>query len=133
MEMPPKALIVEDDAVTRSLLKALIEEEGCSVDLAADGPQAVAMLDRHPGYAVVLLDIVLPKLSGTEVMAHLEKTNPSLLERVIVVTGLDIREVRALFPTICHTLAKPVIPSHLLRWVRMCVKPVLPQVASSNA
>ena|SRR5437016_3526141 len=132
MEMRPKALIVEDDPVTRSLLKALIEEEGCIVDLASDGKQAIDLLDRTPDYSVILLDIVLPKVSGTAVMEHLEETNPLLLEKIIVVTGLDIREIRTLFPTVCHALAKPVMPSHLLRWVRLCVSPS-PQAAAFRA
>lgn len=122
-EMRPKALVVEDDAVTRSLLKTLLEEEGCRVDVAADGLQAVELLDQNPDYQVVLLDIVLPKLSGTGVMEHLQNTNPELLHRVIVVTGLQVSEVRMLFPTICHTLAKPVIPGRLLRWVQVCINP----------
>ena len=129
--MFPKALVVEDDADTRVLLRKLLRAQGCDVDLAVDGEEAIERLEREE-YSVILLDIVLPKVSGTAVMEHLEETNPLLLEKIIVVTGLDIREIRTLFPTVCHALAKPVMPSHLLRWVRLCVSPS-PQAAAFRA
>ncbi|HEX9500873.1 MAG TPA: response regulator, partial [Thermoanaerobaculia bacterium] len=58
-----KALIVEDDPHTRRLLGRLIEAQDCKVDEAADGAKAIEMLSKVD-YDVVLLDIVLPKLSG---------------------------------------------------------------------
>ena len=79
------------------------------------------MLDDED-YSVVLLDIVLPKVSGTEVMDHLHRTNPAMLERVIVVTGLNVDDIRKLFPTVCHALAKPVIPKRLLDSVSECLR-----------
>ena len=58
---------MEDEKATRKLLRNLLEERGCDVDEAVDGQQAINLLDRHD-YAVVLLDIVLPRISGTAVM-----------------------------------------------------------------
>ena len=71
------------------------------------------MLSKND-YDVVLLDIVLPKVSGTQVMEHLCATNPAMLERIIVVTGLNVEDIRKLFPTVCHALSKPVIPNRLM-------------------
>ncbi|HSP14691.1 MAG TPA: response regulator [Thermoanaerobaculia bacterium] len=115
--MPPQALIVEDDAITARLLAGIIETEGFDVDVAGDGEVALEMLAAK-NYSVILLDIVLPKLSGTAVMEHLRATNPQLLERVIVVTGLDVAEIRALFPTVKLALSKPVLPARLRATVR---------------
>jgi len=119
--MRPRALIVEDEPNTRALLRALLEREGCAVDEADDGDEAMELLDRVD-YGVILLDIVLPRVSGTTVMEHLDRSNPSALERVIVVTGLDVQDVRRLFPTVCHTLTKPVIPARLVESVRNCLR-----------
>ena len=118
--MRRKALIVEDDDTTRRLLRTLVESQGCEVDEAKDGGAAIECLKAHD-YAVILLDIVLPKVSGTEVMDHLFKMNPALLERVIVVTGLNLDEVRKLFPTVCNALPKPVIPKRLFDSMHKCL------------
>src|SRR5690349_5133118 len=122
-EVPPKlprALVVEDDRTTRQLLEALLREHGCAVDSVSDGEQAILCLTEHE-YRVILLDIVLPKKSGTDIMEHLHQTNPEQLGRVIVVTGLDVTEIRQLFPAVCQALSKPVMPSRLLHAVNVCL------------
>jgi CheY-like chemotaxis protein len=118
--MRPKALVVEDEAVTRKLLRTLLEEHGCDVDEAGDGQQAINLLAQHE-YAVVLLDIVLPRISGTAVMDYLMQRDPAMLSRIIVVTGINVAEIRKLFPTVCSTLGKPVIPARLLQVVHDCL------------
>jgi two-component system nitrogen regulation response regulator NtrX len=119
--MRRKALIVEDDPHTRRLLVRLIESQDCMVDEAGDGLRAIEMLSKTD-YDVVLLDIVLPKLSGTAVMDHLFMTNPAMLERTIVVTGLNVEDIRKLFPTVCHALSKPVIPNRLMDSIHKCLE-----------
>jgi CheY-like chemotaxis protein len=120
MEMRPQALIVEDESVTRNLLRQLLLDYGCDVDEATDGEDAIKRLGRKR-YGVILLDIVLPKLSGTHVMDFLREEDPDSLERVIVVTGLNVEEIRKLFPTVCHALGKPVIPNRLIASVQKCL------------
>ena len=116
----PRALIVEDDPVTRLLLEVLLKEEGCVVDSVADGEQAIEHLDTHD-YRVILMDIVLPKKSGIDIMEHLRLTKPRLLKRVIVVSGLNVEEIRKLFPAVCQALSKPVMPSRLVNAVNLCL------------
>lgn len=120
--MRPEVLVVEDDQQTREALKRVLEEYGCVVDTAADGEAAVDLIDRKR-YTAIILDIALPKLSGTDVMEYVASTTPDLLESIIVVTGLSVGEIRKLFPTVCETLSKPVIPSRLLASLRRCVAP----------
>jgi CheY-like chemotaxis protein len=120
MEMRPAALIVEDEVVTRKLLRELLLTSGLQVEEATDGEEAIKKLSGKK-YGVILLDIVLPKLSGTHVMDFLRDFDPDALERVIVVTGLNVEEIRKLFPTVCHALGKPVIPNRLLSSVQKCL------------
>jgi CheY-like chemotaxis protein len=116
-----KVLVVEDDATTRTLLAGVLETIDCDVDLAADGEEALVQIEaRH--YDVVLLDIVLPKMSGIDVMESLLRDRPHTLGCIIVVTGLDIREIRSLFPAVHETLSKPVIPNRLRQAVRSCIR-----------
>jgi DNA-binding NtrC family response regulator len=118
--MRPRVLIVEDDSTTRAALRIILEREGCEVDLAVDGERAVAFISQS-AYDAVVLDIVLPKMSGTDVMEFIASTRPTMLESVIVVTGLEVGEIRKLFPTVCEALSKPVMPTRLIAAVRRCL------------
>jgi two-component system KDP operon response regulator KdpE len=119
--MRPRILVVEDDAATRALLQRILESEECDVDVAVDGEKAVGRLANHR-YDVIVLDIALPKLSGTDVMEYIASTTPQVLESIVVVTGLEAAEIRKLFPSICETLSKPVMPSRLVASVRRCLR-----------
>jgi DNA-binding response OmpR family regulator len=118
--MTPRALVVEDDGPTRRLLQDLLEERGCEVDVAVDGQQALNLLAEND-YGVIVLDIVLPRISGTVVMEYLHERKPELLSRIIVVTGVNVNEIRVLYPNVCAALGKPVIPSRLLQTVNVCL------------
>ncbi len=118
--MSPLVLVVEDDTYTRNALRRMLENEGCSVEEAVDGEKAVGRLAQQR-YDAIILDIVLPKLSGTDVMEYIASTTPEALASIIVVTGLDVQEIRKLFPTVCETLSKPVMPSRLVGSVRRCL------------
>jgi CheY-like chemotaxis protein len=128
--MRPKALVVEDETVTRTLLAQLLESLDCDVDTAVDGEEALARILSHD-YDLILLDIILPKKSGIEVMEALRRERPRALGCVIVVTGLDVREIRSLFPAVYDTLSKPVLPGRLREAVRSCL--VRPPVAETKA
>ena len=121
-EMRPRILVVEDDATTREALRRVLELEGCELDLVADGEKAVgALAQRH--YDAIILDIALPKMSGTDVMEYIASTTPQVLTSIVVVTGLEATEIRKLFPEICETLSKPVMPGRLVAAVRRCLNP----------
>ena len=119
-DMRPNVLIVEDDTATRQYLRQVLEAVGCHVHEAADGEKAVGKLADHH-YDAIVLDIALPKLSGTDVMEYIASTSPRMLESIVVVTGLEGSEIRKLFPTICETLSKPVLPTRLIASVRRCL------------
>jgi two-component system alkaline phosphatase synthesis response regulator PhoP len=118
--MRPRALIVEDERMTRTLLEQLLLSLDCDVDVAVDGEEALARLSVR-GYDIILLDIILPKMSGIEVMEALRRDQPRTLACIIVVTGLDVREIRSLFPAVHETLSKPVLPGRLREVVRSCL------------
>jgi two-component system alkaline phosphatase synthesis response regulator PhoP len=118
--MRPRALIVEDERMTRTLLEQLLLSLDCDVDVAVDGEEALARLSVR-GYDIILLDIILPKMSGIEVMEALRRDQPRTLACIIVVTGLDVREIRSLFPAVHETLSKPVLPGRLREAVRSCL------------
>ncbi|MFO7589789.1 MAG: response regulator transcription factor [Acidimicrobiia bacterium] len=66
MADPPRILVVDDEQSYRDALAVALEHEGFIVETAADGVEALARFDQtHP--ALVLLDVMLPQMSGVDV------------------------------------------------------------------
>jgi two-component system response regulator RegX3 len=65
-----RILVVEDEESLSDPLSYMLRKEGFEVSIAATGPEALAQFDRH-GADLVLLDLMLPGLSGTEVCRQL--------------------------------------------------------------
>jgi CheY-like chemotaxis protein len=89
-EQARRVLVAEDSPVTQDLLKLVLEQRGHSVDLASDGREALAALEKQ-SYDVVLLDFHLPKMDGLEVASRYRGTRPgSSGPRFIAITS-DIK------------------------------------------
>ncbi len=82
MEM--NILIVEDQEDQRERLRNLLGDEGYSVDAASSGKEALRLLDKKT-YHIVLLDLVLPDLSGMEILKVIGQNHPS--SQVIMLTA----------------------------------------------
>lgn len=89
----PKILVAEDDMYLRELYSELLAEEGFEVDSASDGPEAFTKM-KSGGWDLVLLDIMLPKLTGLEVLKKL-KIDPPLTKNgaVVFLTNLGTEDV----------------------------------------
>lgn len=70
-----RILVVEDDQFLRDLYKELLTDEGYTVEAAADGEEGLAKMSAG-GYDLVLLDIMLPKKDGLEIMRDLKGKPP---------------------------------------------------------
>ncbi len=83
MDTKKKILLVEDDPFLSSLLKNRFTKEGLDVMYAKDGQEAVTILkDAQPD--VILLDLILPKKSGFEVMEAIRQ-DPQLRDAPIII------------------------------------------------
>ncbi len=79
-------LVVDDDAGIRHLISAILARDGWSYEVADDGCDAIAKIERnHPD--VILLDLMMPKVNGFEILDRLRVSKPELLRRVIVLTA----------------------------------------------
>lgn len=84
-----KILVVEDDEFLRDLYTDTLKTEGYNVDSAEDGVAAYEKM-KTGGFDLVLLDIVMPRLNGLEVMKEIAKTNlPQPIKSVVFLTNLD--------------------------------------------
>jgi putative two-component system response regulator len=81
-----KVLLVDDEALNRTLWRRVLEPEGIQCHEAADGVQALqaAAADRCD---LVLLDIDMPKMRGTEVLGALRRNPPCPHLKIIMVSG----------------------------------------------
>src|SRR4051794_23075685 len=70
MADPPLILVVDDEQSYRDALTVALQREGFLVETAADGPEALARFDTARP-ALVLLDVMLPKISGIDVCREL--------------------------------------------------------------
>jgi DNA-binding response OmpR family regulator len=85
---PARVLVVDDDDATRISLAAALRREGFSVDQACDGIRALRLLEQSE-YDAVVLDIMLPRVSGYEVLDRLLTTTPRARTFIIVTTTID--------------------------------------------
>ena len=92
----PKVLIVEDDTAIRTLMVAALRREPLEVHTAADGVIGIEQLRVHD-YAVVLLDLMLPRLSGFEILESLDTVlRPGSTPVIMVMTAFDATAVKRL-------------------------------------
>jgi DNA-binding NtrC family response regulator len=77
-------LLVEDDALIRESTADMLSSLGYAVSEAADAAEALRLLDSH-AIDVLLTDVGLPKVSGTELAAHAKSRRPEL--RVVFASG----------------------------------------------
>ena len=78
-----KILVVEDDQFLREFYQELLNEEGYLIDVAADGEAALAKIWNNE-YDLILLDIMLPKKDGVQILREL-KVKPPKSSKVTIV------------------------------------------------
>lgn len=71
--MAKKILLIEDEQILSNLLKRKLEESGYDVTVAFDGEEGFAIMKKQTP-DMILLDIVMPKMGGFEVMEKMNKT-----------------------------------------------------------
>lgn len=89
-----KVLLVEDDFSLRDIYSARFQAEGFNVVTASDGEEALATAVReHPD--LIVLDVMMPKISGFDVLDILRSTPETKNTRVIMMTALSQETDRA--------------------------------------
>jgi two-component system sensor histidine kinase ChiS len=84
-------LVVDDDEAIRETVEDVLREEGYNVLLAENGEQALELLSlRHP--SVVLLDLMMPVMSGWEVLEILDERDDLADIPIVVVSAMCARQ-----------------------------------------
>ena len=115
-------LLVEDEPINQEVSKGYLEEAGFRVDLAEDGQAAVEMAART-GYALILMDMQMPKLNGIEATQAIRAIAGYELTPILAMTAnaFDEDRQRCLEAGMNDHIAKPVEPEQLfemlLKWL----------------
>jgi two-component system phosphate regulon response regulator PhoB len=125
--MKPLILIVEDEAPIASLLRYNLEREGFEVIEAVDGEEGLLLVEeRNPD--LILLDWMLPKLSGIEVCRQLRHAPKTKVLPIIMLTarGEEGDRVRGLNSGADDYITKPFSPSELIARIRAVLRRTQP-------
>jgi len=124
----PRVLVADDDHSIRQLLCTIVRREHFEVDAVADGGEAIAKLQQHQ-YAVILLDLMMPRISGFDVIDFLKAHPQTVKPVVLVITAYADQKFREVDPAIvAGVLRKPFEIADLGGIVRLCMNGVNAQV-----
>lgn len=118
--MAPRILVVDDDQALQTLLNVLLTRAGFECDFVSDGESALQKIGSLE-YAVIILDLILPAMSGIEILAQLQATRPALLQRTIVMTGASAGILRNIDLARVHSvIRKPFDISDMVKLTTDC-------------
>jgi signal transduction histidine kinase len=106
-----RILVVDDEMLNRTLLSTNLQESGYTVEMAEDGQQALQLL-RIREFDAVLLDLIMPRMDGYQVLAEMRGDAQLRRIPVIVISSMDDMEsiVRCIEMGATDYLAKPFNP-----------------------
>ena len=115
--MAERLLIVEDEDTLCESLKRVFMRDGYDVDIADSAESAFKLLE-HRSYDLIITDIILPGISGIELLTRYRKTNPA--QKVIVITAYAslVTAVESIKAGACDFIIKPLMHDEMKKAVR---------------
>ena len=120
MSEKKRALVVDDDDPIRTMLAKVVERQDLVVDTARDGVEAIERIDRN-GYALIVLDLMMPRIDGYGVLQHLKANHPDKLRCTIIASAVPESEILKRFNLpVFRIHAKPFDMKRLIDDIREC-------------
>lgn len=117
-----RVLVADDDPGIRQLVGTIIRREGLAADCVPDGGAAIDKLEERD-YPVVLLDLMMPRVSGFDVIEYLRDRDRKQKPLVLVITAYADQTFRTVDSDIvAGVLRKPFEVAELGELIRMCVQ-----------
>ena len=82
-----RILVADDDPAILKLVGTILEKEGFSVVTARDGREAYKILQTDPNFTAAILDVVMPHISGTELVRYMKTENRLMRIPVMMMTA----------------------------------------------
>src|SRR3954468_19722489 len=80
-----RVLVVDDEESVREVAEHMLARQGYAVTSAADGPEALRLVECHAPFDLFLVDVVMPRMQGDEFARQLRESNPNA--KVLYFTG----------------------------------------------
>jgi CheY-like chemotaxis protein len=97
---PKKVMVIEDDRFLSTLVKARLEREGFTIAQAFDGEEALDLLRRETPPSLIILDLIMPKVTGFELLQTISITPGLASIPVVILSNLaqdsDIEKAKQL-------------------------------------
>jgi len=124
--MAHRILLVEDDAYIRKLYTEVLQDAGYQIEVAEDGVSGLGKIKKG-GYDLILLDVVMPKMDGLEVLNKLPQNSPLKKNApIILLTNLaedsTTQEVLKKGAT-SYIVKSSIAPDQLIENVKKFLKP----------
>jgi len=117
-----RILVADDDRAIRQLVTTIMRRERLEVDAAIDGAEAIEKLKEHD-YAVILLDLMMPRVDGFGVIDYLVHHPKRIKPVVLVVTAYADQKFKQVNPdVVAGVLRKPFEVSDLGTLVSLCAR-----------
>lgn len=116
----PQVLLVDDDALVRTIARAILQRAGMAVAEATDGREALTLLKGGAPVSLVLLDLEMPGMNGMETLRAI-RSSPRLATTPVLMLSAseDAAERQAAIEAGAHGfIGKPIAPDRLLGAVR---------------
>jgi two-component system, chemotaxis family, chemotaxis protein CheY len=115
---------VDDDDDVREAVSSALDDEGYDVVVARDGGDALGVLQRAPAPELIVLDLTMPRMNGSEFRRRLMLELPQLSGVPLVVISADVEgRVKARSLGAAAFLRKPIRLSELFRAVEAQLRP----------
>jgi DNA-binding NtrC family response regulator len=130
--MPSKRiLVVDDDPSIRRLVTTVLEREHYEVDTAEGGKDAISQIELTR-YDVIMLDLMMPGVSGLDVLKWLAVRNPESKCVVVMSAGSRFEVARSITPNVFATLSKPFDVEALITAAAGCIEAACDPVTPPN-
>ena len=118
---PPAAtiLLVDDERVVRTMLRVFLERSGYHVLEADSGETARKIAEQHQAIDLLLTDVVMPTISGPELVKYLTLRSPNL--KVLYMSGYSLHDLLLQSHVLEHGfgfIQKPFALEALANWIR---------------
>jgi len=110
-----KILIADDDSFSYLLLARVLKKTGAELVFASDGEEALEVLKNDLTITVAILDILMPKINGTEVVKRVKAIRPDLIFIAYTADVIRFDNIKCKDYGFSACISKPILPARFLR------------------
>jgi CheY-like chemotaxis protein len=115
-----RVLIADDQEVIRTLVARVLRRAGFEAFEATDGEHAIEQLDAAV-FDALILDLMMPRVDGFGVLEHLQRSQPRMVKKTIVMSAFPQKGTNERLGHVCALLPKPFEVKELVQRVQECV------------